>query len=416
MTKIFIAATFDTKAQEANYIKNIISNLNLPVISVDLSTSNAENSSADIQAREVAKYHPNGESQVFCGDRGKAVAAMALAFKEFVKANTEIGAMLGIGGSGGTAMLSEAMQELAIGIPKIILSTMASGDVGPYVGGSDIAMLYSVTDFVGVNSISGKILANAAGAIAGAYVQACKPTATNSSLPALGMTMFGVTTPCVERITQAMHNDYDCLVFHATGAGGKSMEKLLDNGFLAGVIDITTTEVCDYLFGGVLACTEDRFGALARTNKPAVISCGALDMVNFGAYATVPEKFKQRLLYKHNPEVTLMRTNKEESAEIGTWIANKINQCFGEVRFIIPEAGLSALDSEGQAFWDPEADAALFDAIRDNLQQTSKRKLITSKHHINSPEFATLVVQQFNAITNPQTQPNKELECQNMNG
>ena len=416
MTKIFIAATFDTKAQEANYIKNIISDLNLPVVSLDLSTSSAEHSSADIQALEVAKYHPDGEASVFCGDRGRAVAAMGIAFREFVKANTDIGAMLGIGGSGGTAMLSEAMQELAIGIPKIILSTMASGDVSPYVGGSDIAMLYSVTDFVGINSISSKILANAAGSIAGAYLQSCKPVASLSSLPALGMTMFGVTTPCVESITQAMQSDYDCLVFHATGAGGKSMEKLLDNGFLAGVIDITTTEVCDYLFGGVLACTKERFGAIARSKKPAVISCGALDMVNFGAYATVPEKFKQRLLYKHNPEVTLMRTNKEENAQIGAWIANKINQCHGEIRFIIPQAGVSSLDIEGQSFWDPEADAALFSAITDNFQQTNKRKLITSEHHINSPEFAKLVVQQFNEITNIETQHNKELECQNING
>lgn len=408
MKKIFIIATFDTKSQEAIFLKNIISELNLPVLSVDISTAK-KNSNADIQAFDVAKFHPQGTTAVFCGDRGKAITAMGVAFKEFVKSNTEIGAMLGIGGSGGTSMICEGMQELAIGIPKIMVSTMASQDISSYIGGSDIAMLYSVTDFVNINSISSKILANAAGAIAGSFIQATQTKKHLKTLPAIGITMFGVTTPCVESITTKLQNNYDCLVFHATGAGGKSMEKLLDSGFFEGIIDLTTTEVCDYLFGGVLACTNDRFGAIARTKKPAIVSCGALDMINFGSFDSVPQQFKNRLLYKHNPEVTLMRTNIAENTKIGEWIANKINQCNGEIRFIIPEGGVSALDAETQPFWDPEANAALFSAISKNLHLTNKRKLIKAPYHINSPEFSQLVVEQFHSIMSI----NEELICQN---
>lgn len=409
MKKIFIIATFDTKSQEANFLKNIILELNLPVLSVDISTIK-QNSNADIQSFDVAKFHPQGAAAVFCGDRGKAIAAMGLAFKEFVKSHDDIGAMLGIGGSGGTSMICEGMQELAIGVPKIMVSTMASQDISSYIGGSDIAMLYSVTDFVNINSISSKILANAAGAIAGAYIQTTRNNKDLKTLPAIGITMFGVTTPCVENITNKLKAHYDCIVFHATGAGGKSMEKLLDNGFFEGIIDLTTTEVCDYLFGGVLACTQDRFGAIARTKKPAIISCGALDMINFGAFDSVPQQFKNRLLYKHNPEVTLMRTNIEENTKIGEWIANKINQCHGEIRFIIPEGGISALDNESQPFWDPNANAALFSAIAKNLHVTNKRKLIKAPYHINSPEFSQLVAEQFKEIISI----NEELKCPNM--
>ncbi len=414
MKKIFIAATFDTKSQEANFLKKIINELKLPVITIDISTSNQQKDAfADIKATDVAKFHPKGEATVFCGDRGKAVEAMGQAFREFIKSRQDIGAILGIGGSGGTAMICAGMQEIAIGIPKIMLSTMACGDISAYLDGSDIAMMYSVTDFVGINSISSKILANAAGAIAGAYLQSNNFNQHSNTLPAIGLTMFGVTTPCVEAITNQLKTQYDCLVFHATGAGGKSMEKLLDDGLLAGIIDLTTTEVCDYLFGGVLACTEDRFGAIARTNKPAVISCGALDMVNFASYDSVPEKFKKRLLYKHNSEITLMRTNVEENIQIGEWIANKLNKCDGDIRFIIPEGGVSALDNKSQAFWDPIADNALFTAISDNLNITKKRKLIKTPYHINSPEFTQIVTEQFIEIFSVNHCANEELECQN---
>jgi uncharacterized protein (UPF0261 family) len=286
------------------------------------------------------------------------------------------------------------MRALPIGTPKLMVSTMASGNVAPYVGPSDIAMMYSVTDVAGLNRISRRVLANAAGAIGGAFRQAAG-AADDDGRPAVGITMFGVTTACVQQVAPLLESRYDCLVFHATGTGGQSMEKLLDSHLLAGVLDLTTTEVCDLLFGGVLACTEDRFGAVARTGAPYVGSCGALDMVNFGAMDTVPERYRGRKFYPHNPQVTLMRTTAEENARQGEWIADRLNRCQGPVRFLIPEGGVSALDAPGQAFWDPEADAALFGALEANLQQTADRRLVRVPCHINDPRFAQAAVEHY---------------------
>lgn len=416
MKKIYVVATFDTKAQEANYIKRLIVEQNLPVITVDISTHTQNYASnSDINSLEVAKYYGAGAQQVFCSDRGKAVTAMGDAFVDFIKSRTDIGAILGIGGSGGTDMITKGMRSLPIGLPKIMLSTL-SGNLGNYIGCSDIAMMYSVTDFVGLNSISVKVLSSAAGAIAGAYVQTNKAYNNVKLLPALGLTMFGVTTLCIEQLTQQLKDNYDCIVFHATGTGGQSMEKLLDNGFLAGIIDITTTEICDFMFGGVLPCTEQRFDAIIRTQKPAIVSCGALDMVNFGNINSVPDKYKNRKLYKHNSEITLMRTTPEENAKMGAWIAAKLNKCQGEVRFIIPEKGISALDMDGQVFWDPAADKALFDAIESNLEQTKHRRLIKAPLHINSLAFSNLVIKEFSAINSLQCARDKEVACQDLNG
>jgi uncharacterized protein (UPF0261 family) len=416
MKKILITATFDTKAIEANYIKDLLLAQNLPVLTVDISTSlNNTFADAEVQANTVADFHPNGQNKVFSDDRGNSVSAMAIAFTNFILSRDDIGAIIGIGGSGGTAIITPAMQAMPIGIPKFMLSTVASGDVSNYVGGSDICMMYSVTDFVGLNSISSKILTNAAGAVAGAYLQATKPQKANSNSDAIGMTMFGVTTTCVEQIKARLDDKYDSIVFHATGTGGQSMEKLLDNGFFSGILDITTTEVCDFLFGGILACTEDRFGAIARTKKPAIISCGALDMINFGSFDSVPKHYKDRLFYKHNSQITLMRTNEAENKKMGEWIANKLNQCEGPIRLIIPEGGVSALDAKDQPFWDPNTNKALFSALENNLQQTNNRKLIRSPFHINSKDFTNIVIEQFREVSALQTNINKELECQNLN-
>ena len=288
------------------------------------------------------------------------------------------------------------MRGLPLGLPKIMVSTLASGDVAPYVDVSDIVMMPSVTDMAGLNRLSRVILSNAAQAIAG---MAKAPAPAAEGKPALGLTMFGVTTACVTAIADRLRDDYDCMVFHATGTGGRAMEKLADSGLLSGVIDITTTEVCDLLFGGVLPATEDRFGAIARTKLPYVGSVGALDMVNFWAPPTVPEKYRGRLLYKHNPNVTLMRTSPAECAEIGRWIAGKLNACDGPVRFLIPEKGVSALDIEGGAFFDPAADAALFGAIEQTLVQTERRRLIRLPLHINDPRFAEAAVAAFHEIS-----------------
>ena len=210
--------------------------------------------------------------------------------------------------------------------------------------------------------------------------------------------MFGVTTPCVDAVVHALEQDFECLVFHATGVGGQSMEKLVDAGTLTGVIDLTTTEVCDLLLGGVLPATEDRFGAIARTRTAYIGSCGALDMVNFGPVASVPERYRGRKLHVHNPNVTLMRTTPEENAQIGRWIGERLNMMGGPVRFLLPEGGLSALDGPGQPFLDPNADEALFRALEATVRQTASRRLIRLRHHINDPGFAAEVVAEFRRL------------------
>jgi uncharacterized protein (UPF0261 family) len=392
--RVFVAATYDTKGHEAEYVVNLLKRDGLDVVSVDVSTSGAA-SAAQVQAQEVARSHPDGVDAVFTGDRGTAIAAMALAFERYAAGHDGIGAMLGLGGSGGTALITPAMRALPIGTPKLMVSTMASGNVAPYVGPSDIAMMYSVTDVAGLNRISRRVLANAAGAVAGAFRMADSIAAEDDSRPAVGITMFGVTTACVQQVTPLLESRYDCLVFHATGTGGQSMEKLLDSHLLGGVLDLTTTEVCDFLFGGVLACTEDRFGAVARTGAPYVGSCGALDMVNFGGMETIPERYQGRQFYPHNPQVTLMRTTVEENTRQGEWIAARLNQCNGPVRFLIPEGGVSALDAPGQAFWNPEADTALFAALEAHLVQTPNRRLVRVPCHINDPLFAKTAVDHF---------------------
>jgi uncharacterized protein (UPF0261 family) len=260
-------------------------------------------------------------------------------------------------------------------------------------------MMYSVTDVSGINRISERILANAAHALAGmiAYAPNDRERGREStqSKPALGLTMFGVTTTCVQTVSKALEDKFDCLVFHATGTGGQSMEKLVDSGLLAGVIDVTTTEIADLLMGGVFSAGPGRLDAIARRRVPYVGSCGALDMVNWGPRATVPEKFKNRNLYQHNPQVTLMRTTPEENTEMGRWIAEKLNRCDGPLRFLIPEGGVSLLDAPGHAFYDPVADKALFDAITQTFRQTTNRRLIRLPYNINEPQFAAALVENF---------------------
>jgi len=395
-SRIYLAATYDTKGVEAEYVAEVLAKHAAPTITVDLGTTGSP-SAAQVSSRDVARQHPGGADAVFTGDRGSSIAAMALAFERYLSQQQNVGAVIGLGGSGGTALITPAMRALPVGVPKMMVSTMASGNVAAYVGSSDIAMMYSVTDVAGLNRISRRVLANAAAAIAGAYREALNDEQRDDR-PAVGITMFGVTTPCVQQVTRLLEGDHDCVVFHATGTGGRSMEKLLDSGLFSGLLDLTTTEVCDFLFGGVLACSEDRFGAVHRTRAPYVGSCGALDMVNFAAMDTVPERYKERNLYSHNPQVTLMRTTAEENRRQGEWIAERLNRCEGDVRFLIPEAGVSALDAPGKAFWDQDADAALFDALERRWQATDRRRLIRLPYHINDPRFAETAVTQYREI------------------
>ncbi len=391
--RVWVAATLDTKRDEAEYLCGLLEAAGLAVALADLSTSGSPATLAPstagfvrVSPAEIAAHHPQGTRAVFTGDRGSAVASMAEAFERFVRTRDDIGGMLGIGGSGGTALISRGMRALPIGVPKLMVSTMASGNVAGYVGPSDVTMMYSVTDMAGLNRISRRVLGNAAHAVAGMMLHSVPQR--DQDRPALGLTMFGVTTPCVQQISWLLAPRFDCLVFHATGTGGLSMEKLLDDGYIRGVLDITTTEVCDHLFGGVLACTDDRFGAVARTRAPYVGSCGALDMVNFAAPETVPECYRGRKFYPHNPQITLMRTTVEENIHQARWIAARLNRCEGEVRFLLPMGGVSALDAPGQPFWDPAADAALFDALAAELQQTEHRKLLRVPCHITDVLFA----------------------------
>ncbi len=394
--RVYVAGTCDTKGQELAYVKGLVAGHGIPVLLVDLSTGETS-AGADMTAAEIARHHPGGAAAVFTGDRGRSVAAMAAAFARFISTRDDVAGLLGLGGSGGTALIAPAMRALPVGVPKLLVSTVASGNVAPYVGPSDIAMMYSVTDLAGLNRISRIVLANAAHAMAG-MASSGTPEAEAADKPAIGLTMFGVTTPCVNQVVAALQAQYDCLVFHATGTGGQSMEKLADSGLITGFLDVTTTEVCDFLLGGVLACTDDRFGAVARTRLPYVGSCGALDMVNFGAMDTVPEKYRTRTLYAHNPQVTLMRTTAEENAAVGSWIGERLNRCEGQVRFLIADGGVSALDAPGMAFHDPEADAALSAALLATVQQTDRRRLIRLPHHINDAAFAAALVAEFRAL------------------
>jgi uncharacterized protein (UPF0261 family)/ABC-type branched-subunit amino acid transport system ATPase component len=399
---VLVVGTLDTKGEELRFLRDIIAGSGLRTRLVDVSTAGRAVSS-DVSAQEIALNHPRGGSAVFGSDRGASVTAMAEAFTNWLRRQGDIVGVISAGGSGGASLVAPGMRALPIGVPKLMISSVASGDVAPYVGPADITMMYSVTDVQGLNSISRQVLANGANALVGMVKarldeRTAKAREPSTNLPAVGLTMFGVTTPAVQNIAAALRDDYECLVFHATGVGGRSMEKLVDSGLLSGVIDLTTTEVCDLLMGGVFPATEDRFGAIVRTRVPYVGSVGALDMVNFGAPDTIPERYRGRKLHVHNPQVTLMRTAAEENERMGRWIGERLNAMDGPVRFFLPEGGVSALDAPGQPFWDPEADTALFRALDQTVRQTSNRQLIRLKRNINEPEFAAAIVAAFRSI------------------
>ena len=397
-----IVGTLDTKGEELRFIRNIVAASGLRTRLVDVSTS-GRLSTCDVSAQEIALNHGRGGSAVFGGDRGASVTAMAEAFATWIRRQGDVAGIISAGGSGGASLVAPAMRALPVGVPKIIVSSVASGDVGPYVGPTDITMMYSVTDVQGLNSISRQVLGNAANALVG-MVKARLATrggetrTAGSEPPAIGLTMFGVTTPAVQQIAAALREDFECLVFHATGVGGRSMEKLVDTGLIAGVIDLTTTEVADLLMGGVFPATDDRFGAIARSRIPYVGSVGALDMVNFGAPETIPERYRDRKFHVHNPQVTLMRTTADENDRMGRWIGERLNRMDGPVRLFFPETGVSALDAPGQPFWDPEADAALWRALDETVRQSSTRQLIRVRRNINDPEFAAAVVAAFRPL------------------
>jgi len=390
----YVVGTHDTKAAELSYVATLLRAAGVDVRTVDVSTSDSRTADVSVSAADVAAHHPDGAGAVFTGDRGSAVGAMAVALQAFLTSRGDVDGVLGLGGSGGTALITPAMRALPVGVPKVMVSTVASGDVAPYVGAADIAMVHSVTDVAGLNRISRQVLGNAAHMLAGALAHDVPAAADR---PAVGIMMFGVTTPCVSLLLERIGDDVDPLVFHATGTGGRAMEKLVDDGLIGAILDVTTTEIADLLVGGVMAAGDDRLDAIARTGVPYVGSCGALDMVNYGAPDTVPAAFAGRTFYEHNAQVTLMRTTVEENREFGAFLARKLDALTGPAVFLIPEGGVSALDAPGQAFHDPEADAALFETIESSVRREGVVGRVP--HHINDPAFTDAVVSAFHEVS-----------------
>ena len=355
---------------------------------------------ADISREEVAEAAGADHSELVAeADRGRAVEVMGRGAGIVLGRLHDEGRLQGaaaVGGSGNSSIAAAAMRDLPVGVPKLIVSTVASGDTRPYVGAKDVTMMYSVVDIAGINQISERILANAAGAIAG-WPGATVPAAREAR-PLVGATMFGVTTAAVTRARERLEElGYEVLVFHATGTGGQSMEALATGGFLAGVLDLTTTELADDLVGGVLSAGPDRLEAAGEAGVPQVVSLGALDMVNFGPRDTVPERFADRTLYVHNPTITLMRTTPSENAELGRRIAEKLNRAGSPTVLFVPLGGVSAIDVDGQPFHDREADEALFDALREHLDgaRVEVQELDTD---VNDPAFATAMADRLHEL------------------
>jgi uncharacterized protein (UPF0261 family) len=390
--KAYVVGTIDTKGEELRYVRDLIAEAGIPTTLVDVGPR-SQDTDCDIRSAEVAAFHRVGSAAILTDDRGKAIEAMAQAFLNFLPSRHDVGGVIGLGGSGGSAIITPGLQALPIGVPKIMVSTLASGDVSAYIGTSDIQMVNPVTDIAGLNSVSRVVLGNAAHSLAGMMLRPIKRI--EGSNPAIGLTMYGVTTACVRHLTDQLKTQFDCLVFHATGPGGQSMERLLESAFLSGVIDVTTSDIVDLLLGGFFAASDDRLGAVARTRTPYVGSCGALDMINFRAPSTIPAHYQKRQIHRHNSFITLVRTTPEENWMVGKWIGEKLNQCQGPVRFLIPERGVSALDAPEQPFFDLEADEALFSAIEATVRVTGTRIVRRLPLHINDPAFGSALAQNF---------------------
>ncbi len=396
MPTVLIVGTLDTKGDELGFAAARLRDAGVDVLVADAGTAGPPHGlEPDISAAELASEV--GADLASLDDRGRAVGTMAdaaAALAARLHAEGRIDGVFGAGGSGNTTIACAAMRALPVGVPKLVVSTLAAGDTAVYVGGSDITMMASVTDVAGLNSISARILANAAGAMAG--MVGAPPVDLGDTKPLIGATMFGVTTPCVTRAREGLEaRGYEVLVFHATGTGGRAMEALAEAGFLAGVLDTTTTELCDDLVGGVLSAGPDRLEAAGAAGLPQVVSLGALDMVNFGARDTVPPQFEDRNLYVHNPTITLMRTTRDECAELGRRIAAKLSAAQGPVALFVPLGGVSMIDVEGAPFHDPEADAALFEALRSGLGDNVE--LVEREEDINAEAFADAMVDKLDA-------------------
>ncbi|MFB6227042.1 MAG: Tm-1-like ATP-binding domain-containing protein [Halobacteriales archaeon] len=390
---VVIIGTLDTKAEEISFARDVVESQGVDVHVVDVGVMGDPAFEPDTSASEVADAAGTTLDHLReDADRGEAMELMgegAAAVAEKLHDAGTLDGVLGLGGSGNTSIATTAMRPLPVGVPKLMVSTMASGDTEPYVGARDIAMMYSVADIEGLNQLSRQVIANAALAMVGMVDN--DPDVDVEDRPTIGITMFGVTTPCVQAARERLEErGYETIVFHATGTGGKAMESLIEEGIIDGVLDVTTTEWADELVGGVLSAGPERLDAAGEAGIPQVVSTGALDMVNFGPRGSVPEEFEGRQFHIHNPQVTLMRTTPEENAELGEIIAEKLNAATGAAALALPLEGVSMIDVEGEDFYDPEADNALFDAIREHLD--ADVELIEREAEINAESFAETLV------------------------
>jgi uncharacterized protein (UPF0261 family) len=401
MPTVVLVGTLDTKGHEYAYLRDRLQEAGCSTLLVDTGVLGDPQVAPDIERTAVAAAAgASVEALASTQDRGAAVNSMAEGAAAVVRQLHDAGRLdgiLGLGGSGGTTIATAAMRALPVGVPKLMVSTVASGDTRPYVGAVDIAMMYSVVDIAGINRISARILRNAAAAMAG-MVLAPQPAGDPASeRPLVAATMFGVTTPAVNHAREVLDGlGYEVVVFHATGTGGESMEALIGSGYFTGVFDLTTTELADELVGGILSAGPDRLTAAGRSGIPQVVSLGALDMVNFGPQETVPAQFADRNLYVHNASVTLMRTTPAETAALGRDLARKLNESTGPVVLFIPRQGISAIAGERQPFHDPAADAALIDALLADLQDHVEVHDLDL--HINDPAFATAMATRLHEL------------------
>ncbi len=398
MKTVAIAGTFDSKAKEFLYIKELLEEVGLKTFMVDTGVFEPK-FTPDVTNAEVAKAAGADIKELAKKkDRALATEILSLGMEKLIPELYHQGkfdGIISIGGSGGTSLVSPAMRALPIGVPKLMLSTDASGNIEQYVGTSDMIMMPSVVDVAGLNSISMRIFKNAAFAMAGMLKFEHIDAEKVEKKPIIAATMFGVTTPAIDFAREYLEaRGYEVLVFHATGSGGQSMETLIRDGFIKGVLDLTTTEWCDEIVGGVLAAGPNRLEAAGFMGIPQVVSVGALDMVNFGPFKTVPEEFKNRNLYKHNPTVTLMRTNVEENIKVGRKIVEKLNSATGPTVMMLPLNGVSMIDAPGQPFYGKEEDEALFNELRIGLNRDVV-ELIELNNHINDQEFAEAAAQKL---------------------
>lgn len=400
MPTVVLLGTLDTKGHEYDFLRDRLREHGVDVVLVDAGIMGEPPVVPDITREEVAAAAgADVQALAEAGDRGAAVEVMSRGAAEIVKglhAEGRLDAVGGLGGSGGSALVTYAMRQLPIGVPKLMVSTVASGDTTPYVGSVDVTMMYSVVDISGVNQISARIMANAAGALAGMAKATVPPL--GEERPLVVASMFGVTTPCVTTARERLEElGYEVLVFHQTGAGGGSMEELIKAGFIVGSLDATTTEFCDQVAGGVLAAVPDRLESAGRLGIPQVVSLGALDMVNFGPMESVPERYRDRNLYVHNPTITLMRTTPDECRQIAELIARKLNAATGPTVLFVPLRGVSAIAVEGQVFHDPEADEALLSTLRD-LVDTSKVEVHELDTDVNDATFALAMADRLHEL------------------